>query len=421
MDNKKGVSRRKLLVRGGQLAAAGTVLSQGPFIVKALGETPIRIGHINNKTGAATEQGEDNARGIEIYLDQVGRKLLGQPVEVVWLDEPDTQTAQLNAQKLIEEQKVVALIGAGNSASGLAIASVANRSKIPYMAINPAARELTGANCNKYTFRVLSTVPVNSRALTPFLNKSGKKWYMLTASYAFGQDIRKSITQIAKDSGAQLVGDDTTPIGTVDFSSFLIKVRNSGADTFVLGTPATDFASFFKQWAEYGLGGKIPVFSPGVSDTDVWAAGPDALAKLGGTTFSGKAWFYNDPSILPDEKEMSAAFQKKFNKPPADKVWTGWFCMKALMSGIEAAKSTDSGKIVQALEKIRFPDASGEESYFRPWDHQMLRHFSVVRVKTKITDKYDVYDVLAHIPEGKGGMEAMFGTQEEVGCKMNDL
>src|ERR1700761_9085499 len=114
MDKNQGLSRRKLLVKGGQLAAAGSVLSQGPFIVKALGETPIRIGHINNKTGAATEQGEDNARGIDIYLDQVGHKLLDRPVEVVWLDEPDTQTAQLNAQKLIEEQKVVALIGAGN-------------------------------------------------------------------------------------------------------------------------------------------------------------------------------------------------------------------------------------------------------------------------------------------------------------------
>src|SRR5262245_14410079 len=121
----KGTGTALAGVAGGSLAA--------PFISKSWAAGPHKIGILLGKTGGFALVGEHISAGIGIYVDQVGRKLVGEPLETIWLDDPDPQTGQLNAQKLIDEQKVVGLIGGASSATSLAIGAVAGRAKIPYV------------------------------------------------------------------------------------------------------------------------------------------------------------------------------------------------------------------------------------------------------------------------------------------------
>jgi branched-chain amino acid transport system substrate-binding protein len=73
--------------------------------------------------------------------------------------------------------------------------------------------------------------------------------------------------------------------------------------------------------------------------------------------------------------------------------------------------------IIEALENWKFE--SGNTSYkYRKWDHQMELRNLVVQVKDKITDKWDYFDVKAALPENPADLEKVFGTPEEVGCKM---
>ncbi|TCU02557.1 ABC transporter substrate-binding protein [Rhizobium sullae] len=123
------------------------------MISPAQAQDPIRIGFVMAKQGAQAEHGKHHYEGTMIALKEVNNTVRNQPVEVIWLDEPTPQDAQQNMQRLIDEQKVAAVVGGANSATALAISAVAKQNKIPFIATNAAATDITGAKCHRYTFR----------------------------------------------------------------------------------------------------------------------------------------------------------------------------------------------------------------------------------------------------------------------------
>lgn len=376
---------------------------------------PVRIGMIYAKQGPGASIGEYLQRGSTLAVEQAGRKVLGRPIELVWLDEPNPQVSQQNMQRLIDENKVVAVVGGNYSSSALAMMSVANREKIPLILTGAAASEITGKNCNRYTFRTQATVPVQMRGLMPFVSQIGKKVYFLTASYAFGQDILRSGRGLLKEVGATEVGVDEVPVNTADYSSYILKIRQARPDVIVGGLVGGDFSNYLKQANEMGMKDRAPFAAIAVTDTDFWDVGPAAS-----TGIYVKPWYYNDPTNTAAEKKMVADFEKKYNQPPSDKTWSGWIGMRALLESIEAAKSTDAKAIVTALEKWKNTD--GEiPAFFREWDHQLVRPAVIVRVKKQITDKWDFFDVVKKTSDSEAETLKAFGTKDEIGCAMPPL
>jgi branched-chain amino acid transport system substrate-binding protein len=337
---------------------------------------------------------------------------MGQPAELVWLDEPSPQAATQNMQKLVQENKVCAVLGGSLSSNALAEEAAAAQLKIPFVCDNAAATEISGKNCNRYTFRLNTPVLVQSRMLAPFALKSGKKWYFITASYAFGQDILRSSRELLKQAGGTEVGSDEVPLNTPDFSSFILKIRQARPDVVLGGLSAGDLSTFLKQWNELGMKGQIPFYEIAIGDTDIWAVGPEAATG----TFT-KLWEHTNPNNPPNEKAFAQAYLKKYGKPAADKAWMGWITARSLFESIDMAKSTETGAIIEALESWKAPGAGYDYSY-RKFDHQMLLRNLAVTVKPKITDKWDYFNVVAALPENPADLDKVFGTQEEVGCKM---
>ena len=406
-------TRRTALLGAAALAGTAAASRLGmPYIANAAAAEPIKIGLILAKTGQIVDQAEYLANGTFLALEQAGNKVLDRPVEIIWLDEPSPQVAQQNAQKLIEENKVTALIGGALSSNCLAISSVAKRMKVPYVANNAAAREITGKDCSRYTFRLQPPVPVQARALAPYIMGYGKRWYFMTAGYAFGQDILHTFTDLLKQAGGTVVGQDEVPLNTSDYSSYILKIRQAKPDLVLGGVSAQDLSTFLKQWNELGMRGKIPFAEIAVGDTDIWSVGPEAA-----TGIFTSLWWYNNPNNSPEDKAFAAAYLKKHGKPAADKAWMGWFAMRSLLGGIELAKSTDPEKIVDGLENWKVMAGDVAMGY-RKFDHQMMMRTLVVETKAKITDKWDYFDVKAALPEKVADLPAVFGSQEEVGCHM---
>ena len=84
-------------------------------------------------------------------------------------------------QKLVQENKVCAILGGSLFSNALAEEATAAELKVPMVIDNAAATEITGKNCNRYTFRLNTPVLVQSRMLAPYALKNGKKWYFITA------------------------------------------------------------------------------------------------------------------------------------------------------------------------------------------------------------------------------------------------
>lgn len=398
------------------MTGVATVATIGWASAVAAQETgPIRIGLIYSKQGPGAAIGEFLQRGSALAVEQAGGKVLGRPIELVWLDEPNPQVSQQNMQRLIDENKVVAVVGGNYSSSALAMMSVANREKIPLILTGAAAREITGKECSRYTFRTQATVPVQIAGLMPYVAELGKKIYFITPSYAFGQDILRSARGMLPAIGGTEAGVDEVPINTADYSSYILKIRQAKPDAVIGGLVGGDFSNFLKQWNEMGMKGKIPYAAVAVTDTDFWDVGPQAS-----TGIFIKPWYYNNPNNTPAEKKMTADFVAKYGAPPSDKAWSGWIGMRALLESIEAAKSTKSADIVTALESWKNTEGSFP-FYFRAWDHQMVRPAVIVQVKKTITDKWDFFDFLKNTSDTAADTEKAFGTKDEIGCSMPAL
>jgi len=401
-------SRRAALALAAGLAVCGSAAF-------AQNNDPVRIGLIYSKQGPGASIGEYLQRGSALAVEQAGNKVLGRPIELVWLDEPNPQVSQQNMQKLIDENKVVAVVGGNYSSSALAMMSVANREKIPLILTGAAASEITGKSCSRYTFRTQATVPVQMRGLMPYVSQIGKKVYFLTASYAFGQDILRASRAMLKEVGATEIGVDEVPLNTADYSSYILKIRQAKPDVVVGGLVGGDFSNFLKQWNEMGMKEKIPYVAVAVTDTDFWDVGPQASGGI-----YVKPWYYNNPKNTAAEKKLTADYTRKYEHAPSDKTWSGWIGMRALLESITAAKSTDPKAIVTALEKWK--NTEGEfPYYFREWDHQMVRPAVIVGVKKQITDKYDYFDVLKNTSASEAETAQAFGSKEEIGCTLPPL
>ncbi|MBW4092306.1 MAG: ABC transporter substrate-binding protein [Proteobacteria bacterium] len=402
---QSGTTRRSLLTAAG---AAGAATGLGmPFIRPAEAAGPIRIGVLLAKTGSIAGQAQYLWYGTQLAAAERGNKINGRPIELVWYDEPSTQGAEQNFRKLVQEEKVVAVVGGTLSSFALAEEAAAQELKIPYVCNNAAATEMTGKNCSRYTFRLNTPVNVQADMFAPFLMGYGKKWYFLTASYAFGQDIAKSFKALLKAAGGTIVGDDTVPLNTADYSAYILKIRAAKPDV-VLGGLAGDLGTCLKQWNDMGMKGKIPFAEIAIGDSDVWSVGPQAA-----TGIYTSLWWYKNPANTPAEKTMAAAHEKKYGKPAADKSWMGWLAARSLFESIEAAKSTKSMAIVEALEHWK---DSGSGASYRSFDHQMLLSNLVVQVKPKITTKWDYFNVIATVPKNKADLAKVYGTEAEVGC-----
>jgi branched-chain amino acid transport system substrate-binding protein len=243
----------------------------------------------------------------------------------------------------------------------------------------------------------------------PFIMGYGKRWYFLTASYAFGQDINKSFHELLAQAGGTVVGNDQVPLNTPDYSSFVLKIREAKPDLVLGGIPAGDLSTFLKQWNEMGMKGKIPITEIAIGDTDIWGVGPQAATGL-----YTSLWWYKNPANPPDEQKFAADFLKKYNKPAADKAWMGWITAKSLFESIEMAKSTDPLAIIEALENWKSGTPENPYSY-RKSDHQLMLKNLVVEVKPKITDQWDYFDVKGTVPNSAADLEKIFG---DSGCHM---
>jgi branched-chain amino acid transport system substrate-binding protein len=405
-------SRRSLMLGATGLAAAKFGM---PYIGNAEAAEPIKLGMIWAKTGNIVDQAEYLAQGSMLALEQRNNMLLGRPAEIVWLDEPNPQGAQQNAEKLVSEHKVVGMVGGALSSFALAISAVAKKSKVPYVASNAAAGDITGKSCNKYTFRLQPPVDVHAKVLAPYCAEIGKKWYLITASYAFGQDIKKAFTDYITANGGTVVGADEVPVGTPDYSSFILKIRAAKPDVVIGGVSASDLTTFLKQWNELGMRGKIPFAEIAVGNTDLWGVGPEAADGLYTIT-----WWYKNPSNSPEEKAMAEAYMKKYNRPAADKAWMGWLGMKSLLDSIEAAKTTDAPAVVTAMENWKIKRGDIDIGY-RAFDHQMTNRLLVAGIHPKVTDKYDYFDVKAELPKTPDDMAKAFGSEADSACKMDSI
>lgn len=134
--------------------------------------------------------------------------------------------------------------------------------------------ELTGAKCSPNTIHwTFDTWEVGHALGRAVVAEHGRKWFFLTADYTFGYDLESSMSDAVRGAGGQVMGAVRHPLGTSDFSRYLLKAQDSGADVLGLADAGGDTATAIKQAAEFGLSRRMKMAGPIVNINIIEAIG----------------------------------------------------------------------------------------------------------------------------------------------------
>ncbi|GEO13251.1 ABC transporter substrate-binding protein [Microvirga aerophila] len=414
MVQSNDLSRRTLLK--GAASATALVGIGMPAIVKAQADV-IRIGHLTPVTGFLGPLGEFAQMGVRLAAEEINAAggVLGRPVELVIEDSVNPQTASAKAERLIERDKVAMIIGEISSASALAIGQVANRTKTVFINTGANSDALRGASCNPFMFHIEAANSMMVLAVGNYLKSEnmikGKKWYSLTADYAFGHDLFRVAKKFVTENGGEFVGEELVPTDATDFSPYLLKIRQARPDVVASNLAGNQITNFIKQYAEYGL--QFPITGFGFDTAVAWGAGKG--------NFSGiwpLIWHHLVDS--PSSKKYVEAFTKKYGKPPENQSWGDYNSLKIVAQSFSELKSTDPQKLAEHLRKgAKFDILKSREGYFRAYDNQMVQEMYAVRAKDpdKMKDQWDIYDPLGSVPGPSDSLEVLAPPQDGA-CKM---
>jgi len=405
--------RRRRLLKAA--AGAGVLQLATPFIIQARAADTVKLGLDNPLTGTYAAVGKNEMIGCQHAIEQINAKggILGRQAELLVEDSTsgDAGTAVQKARKLIERDKVDFLLGNVNSALSLAMAQVANEKGVLLMVTGGHTDAVTGSSCHWNVFRVCNTTQMEANAVTPALIKNaGKKWYYITPDYAFGHTLQAGLERACTKAGGSKLGADLTPLGTTDFSSYLIKAQAANPDVIVFLTQGDDMINALKQAVQFGLDKRFHL-AGGQQELEALEGLPPE-ARIGTWVFE---WYWNQPGV-PHVAEFVEAIKKKTGRVPTARTWFGFASTFACALAANNAKSLDAQKMAKALQNMKLPPEVAlmhDAPYFRANQNQLIPNLFVGQAQAQGSAPDDLFKVTQVV---KGNDAA--GTLEESGCKM---
>ncbi|MET7949094.1 ABC transporter substrate-binding protein [Micromonospora sp. NPDC005324] len=228
----------------------------------------IRIGLIVPRSGPYKSIGDDQAAGWRLALDKLGGKLGGRPVKVIEADEGDGKaTALASARKLIEQDKVLALVGGGTADTVQTLYPLLNETKVPLIGMGGRPSTIADPTHLWSTSWLSQETGASIAGYLRTTVGNGQVW-VIGPDYIGGRDQIGGFVTAFRKAGGQLAnpgGEPTwtpwAPAPTTEFSPYLTKIKEAkpaAVYTFYAGASAIEFV---KQYRQYGI--TTPLYASG--------------------------------------------------------------------------------------------------------------------------------------------------------------
>ncbi|MGA7326363.1 MAG: ABC transporter substrate-binding protein [Rhodomicrobium sp.] len=383
------------------LAAIGLLFSAAVCFGGEAGKAgePLRLGLILDMSGPyADVTGPGSAMAARMAVEDFGGKVLGRPIELLIADhqnKPDIAAAK--AREWFDTQNAAALLDVAASATALAAQEIAKERNKIIILNGPGTTRLTNENCAPqtvhYAYDTYALGTATGRAVT---EAGGKSWFFLAADYTFGADLEHDTAEAVKAAGGKVLGDVRHPLGTPDFSSFLLTAQASKAEVIGLANAGKDTVQAVKQAAEFGLtkaGQKLAALL--MYDTDVDTIGLQTAQGM--LTASAYYW---------DRTDASRAFSKRYfaraGKMPNMSQAGVYSSTMHYLNAVKATGTADTATVMRKMKDTPINDFYAQGGRIRE-DGRMVHDFFLVEVKKPSESKYawDYFKVLAVIPGDK--------------------
>ena len=353
------------------LAAAGAVaLSLTP----ALAQQTIKVGSVLSVTGPASFLGAPEDKTMRMYVDKINAAggINGKKIELIIYDDGgDANKARTFATRLVDDDKVVAMVGGSTTGTSMAMIPVFEEAKIPFISFAGAIEVI--APVRKYVFKTPHTDKMACEKI--FENLKARKLTkigLISGTGGFGASMKAQCVKVAPNYGIQILADETYGPRDSDMTAQLTKIKNTaGVQAVVNADFGQGPAIVTRNYAQLGMSATPLYQSHGVaSKSFIDLAGKAA----DGVRLPAAALLVADK--LPDsdpQKKVVVDYKKTYEDTAKQPVSTfGGHAYDGLMIFVEAAKranSTDPTKIRDEIEKTKGFVGTGGIVNMSPTDH----------------------------------------------------
>jgi len=341
------------------------------------------IGDIDDMSGVYADIiGPGGVVAAKMAIADFGGSVLGHKIELLTADhqnKPDIGAEQY--REWADRDGLTMVLGGSNSGVNLAMSQIAKEKKIPLFSIGAAAASLTGKDCTPYTIHYgYDTTSLANGTATTILDQGGKTWFFVTADYAFGTQLQNAAAKVVTKGGGKVVGDVRVPLGTADFSSYVLQAQDSGAQVIGLANAGGDFTNSLKAANEFGVTKKMKPAALLAFITDIHALGLKTAQGLYLTT----GWYW-------DLNDKTRAFAKRFfeqTKREPTMVQAAYYSATLdYLNAVKAAGTTNSDKVMAELHKTKVNDMFASNATIRP-DGLLEHDMYIMQVKSPEESKY---------------------------------
>jgi branched-chain amino acid transport system substrate-binding protein len=395
------------------LMTAPLLLFQPACCHSARAELPavVTVGILNDMNGPFADQsGRGSVVAAEMAAEEFAATGGGMQVRIVSADhqnKPDIG-AQI-AREWVDRDGVAAIADSVNSGVGLAVNQVMAEKHRTFVATNVGTSDLTGKFCKSTTVQwTMDTYAMGNAAARAMMAHGGDTWYFISFDYALGAALERDATTALTGLGGKVLGSIKHPLGTTDFSSYLVQAQSSGAKMVALADTGSDLINAVKQAAEFGLTPKQTLAGLFTQIVDVDSIGLAAAQGL--LVTEAFYWDLNDST-----RAFSARFAQRFNGrvPTANQAGV-YSSVLAYLRAAKAADTIDGETVIAQMRREPIQDKLFGTVTVRP-DGRAVHDMYTFRVKApgESHSRWDTYQVLARIP----GPEA-FRPLDQGGCPL---
>lgn len=319
---------------------------------------PILVGYYGDLSGRTSSFGQSTKNGVEMAADEINKAggINGRMIQIITEDDQgEPNKAATVVTKLINQDRVHALLGEVASSNSLAAAPKAQEAKVPM--ISPSSTNPAVTQVGDYIFRVCFIDPFQGEVMAKFsaTNLKAKRAAIL---YDFNSDYSRGLYQFFKRSftslGGEIVSEQSYTQGDRDFSGQLTAIRAANPEVIYVPGYYGEVGVISNQTKQLGI--KAPLLGG-----DGWDA--PQLWQLGGASLNGNYisnhYSVDDPS--PAIQKFVADYKERFKMLPDALAALGYDSMKVLADAIKRAGTTDNTKLRDAIAQTKnFPGVTGQ-------------------------------------------------------------
>ncbi|KGP74835.1 ABC transporter substrate-binding protein [Desulfosporosinus sp. Tol-M] len=348
---------------------------------------PINIGAVLDISGPSSSLGIPERDTLQMLTDQLNAKggINGRQVKLIVLDNKSEETeGVLAVKKLINQEKVVGIIGSSASGTSLAMVDTVQKEGVPLISLATNSKIVEPVSDRKWVFKMAQSDATVAGGMIKYAKSKGiQKIAILSMNNAYGDGGQKALVKAAADNGMSVVLQDKFEATDKEMSAQLAKIKSSDAQAVMVWAIPPSAAIVTSNYRQLAM--NIPmIHSHGIANQnflDVAGSAANGIEFPVGKIVVADQLPDNDP-----QKQVLVSYTKdytaKFNTPPSTFGGHAWDAFNMMVNAIKEA-GTDRAKVRDALEQTKnFVGISGVFN-MSDKDHNGLADDCMVMVMVK--------------------------------------